>query len=238
MVFQFFIEISLSNYSFSRFSLKKMSKYMTVKYYTENEFAKQPYQATEHSAGYDLFAAESKTFLPRAVDTISIELRWAIPTGFYGKLFPRSGLLRKHFVSIDAGVIDADFRSIIQVLMLNHDPHKSFTVRTGHRIVQVVFMTKFNANFHRVTDKHLLGQTKRGNDGFGSTGVTVIKKAKKDDDEIELTTLENNQVIVASEENLQIIPEKSENEVQITSEEAIMTVNDELVVYESIKIDD
>ena len=95
---------------------------MTVKYYTENEFAKQPYQATEHSAGYDLFAAESKTFLPRAVDAISIELRWVIPTGFYGKLFPRSGLLRKHFVSIDAGVIDADFRGISQVLMLNHDP--------------------------------------------------------------------------------------------------------------------
>ena len=33
-----------------------------VKYYTENEFAKEPYQATEHSAGYDVFAAEIKTF--------------------------------------------------------------------------------------------------------------------------------------------------------------------------------
>ena len=62
-------------------------------------------------------------------------------------------------------------------------------------------MEKFNANFYRVTDKHLLGQTKGANDGFGSTGITVIKEAKKDDDEIELTTLENNQVIVASEEN-------------------------------------
>ena len=91
-------------------------------------------------------------------------------------------------------------------------------------------MEKFNANFHRVTDKHLLGQTKRGNDGFGSTGVTVIKKAKKDDDdEIESTTLEKNQVIVTSEENWQIIPEKSENEVQITSEETIMTVNKKLL---------
>ena len=60
-----------------------------------------------------------KLFLTKAVDTISLELRWAIPTGFYGKLFPRSGLLREHFVSIDAGVIDADFRGIIQVLVLN-----------------------------------------------------------------------------------------------------------------------
>ena len=120
--------------------------------------------------------------------------------------------------------------------MLNHDPHKSFTVRTGDRTVQVVFMRKFNANFHRVTDKHLLGQTKRGNDVFGSTGVTVIKKAKIDDDQIELENFRK--VIVASEENLQIIPEKAENEVQITSEEAIMSVNDEVVVYESITIDE
>ena len=210
-----------------------MSKYITVKYYTENELAKELYQASEHSAGYDVFAAETKTLLPKTVDTISLELRWAISTGFYGKSFPQSGLLRKNFVSIDA-----DFRGIIQVLMLNHYPQKSFTVRTGDRIAQVVFMEKFNANFHRVTDKHLLGQTKWGNDGFGSTGVTVIKKAKKDDDEIELTTLENNQVIVASEENLQIIPEKSENEVQITSEEAIMTANDEVVVHEFITIDE
>ena len=76
--------------------------------------------------------------------------------------------------------------------MVNHHPQKTLTVRAGDRITLVVFVEKFNANFHRVTDKHLLGQTKRGNDGFGSTGVTVIKKAKKDDDdEIELTTLEN-----------------------------------------------
>ena len=48
-------------------------------------------------------------------------------------------------------------------------------------------MEKFNVNFLTVSDAHLLSRTKRGNDGFGSTGVQVIKKAKKED-EIELTT--------------------------------------------------
>ena len=97
-----------------------------------------------------------------------------------------------------------------------------------------------------MTDQQLLGKTKRGNNGFGSTGVTVIEKVKKDDDDddddddngIQLTTSENNQVKVNSEDNLQIIPEKSENELQITSEEAIMTVDNEVVVHESIKIDE
>ena len=143
---------------FFQFLFEKMSKYITIKYYTESEFAKE---------SYDLFAAETKTFLPKSVGTLSLDLRWAMPTGFYGKLFPRSGILKEHFVSIDAGVIDSDFRGIIQVLILNHHPEKTFTVRTEDRVAQVVFMEKFNANFRRVSDQHLLGKTKRGNNGFG-----------------------------------------------------------------------
>ena len=46
---------------FFQFLFEKMPKYITIKYYTENELAKEPYQATENSAGYDVFAAEAKT---------------------------------------------------------------------------------------------------------------------------------------------------------------------------------
>ena len=213
-----------------------MSKQLTVKYYSENEFAKEPYQATEDR--YDLFAAETKTFLPKTMGTLSIELRWAIPPGFYGKLLPCSGISKEHFVTIDAGVIDADFRGVIQVLILNHHPEKTFTVRTEGTIAQVLFMEKFNVNFHSVSNVHLLGSTKRGNDGFGSTGIQVIKKAQKED-EIELTTLESEFInAVNSEEDLQTVTEKSEENLQITSEEAIMTVDNEVVVHESITIDD
>ena len=215
-----------------------MSKQITVKYYSDSEFAKEPYQATEDSAGHDLFAAETKTILPKSVGIISLDLRWALPTGFYGKLFPRSGILKDHFVTIDAGVTDADFRGIIKVLILNHHPEKTFTVRTEDRIAQVVFMEKFNANFDRVSDAHLLSRTKRGNDGFGSTGVQLIKKSKKED-KIELTTSESESInAVNSEENLQMATEKSEENLQMTSEETIMTVNNEVIVHESITIDD
>ena len=51
-------------------------------------------------------------------------------------------------------------------------------------------MEKLNANFHKVSNLHLLGSTKRENDGFGSTDVQVIKKAKKEN-EIQLTTSES-----------------------------------------------
>ena len=65
---------------------------------------------------------------------------------------------------------------------------------------------------------------------FGSTGVEVIKKAKKED-EIQLKTSESEQFTINSEEDLQIVPEKSEENLQITSEEAVMTVNNEVVVH-------
>ena len=45
-----------------------MSKYITVKYFAESEYAKEP-QATEGAAGYDLFAAKTKTPLPKSTDT-------------------------------------------------------------------------------------------------------------------------------------------------------------------------
>ena len=52
-----------------------MSKQITIKYYSDSESSREPYQATKGSARYDLFAAETKTFLPNSIGTISIELR-------------------------------------------------------------------------------------------------------------------------------------------------------------------
>ena len=67
---QFFIENLTAKLLFVQFLkiFENMSKQITVKYYSESEFAKEPYQATEDSAGYELFAAETKTFLPKLVD--------------------------------------------------------------------------------------------------------------------------------------------------------------------------
>ena len=103
---------------------------------------------------------------------------------FFLKLFTHSDLLMEHFVTIDAGVTDADFRGVVQALVVNHHPDKSFTVRTEDRIAEVVFMKKFHANFVKVFDESLLGMV-----GFGSAGFGVIKKLKKDP-ESELTTSE------------------------------------------------
>ena len=54
---------------FFQFLFERISKYITVKYYPESEFERKPYQATKDSAGYDLFAVETKTFLPESAGT-------------------------------------------------------------------------------------------------------------------------------------------------------------------------
>ena len=123
-----------------------MPKQVTVKYYSDFH-VKEPYQASEYAARYDVFAAETKTFLPKSVDSVSLEMIWAIPPGFYGKLFPRSEILREHLVTVDAGSIDSGFRDKIEALLFHHHPEKTFTVRAGDRIAPVVFMEKFTANF-------------------------------------------------------------------------------------------
>ena len=72
---------------------------ITVKYYAETDMAKVPFQATPDSAGYDLYAAVSTNILPKSHAIVSLDLRWEIPKGFYGKIFSRSGLFVKHLIT-------------------------------------------------------------------------------------------------------------------------------------------
>ena len=152
-----------------------MAKQIVVKYFEENEFARVPEQTTEGSAGYDLYAADTVTILPQTAETIPLDLRWAISDGFFGQIMPRSSILVNHLVTVDGGVIDSDFRGIVKAILVNLS-NKSFTVCLGDRIAQVVIMENYNVKFEKVTDKSLLGATKRGSSGFGSTGLSVIKK--------------------------------------------------------------
>ena len=104
-----------------------MSKIVNVKHFVETVFAKERQKATEESAGYDLFAAEAKTILPGKNELVCLDLRWAIPKGFCGRIFPRSSLIRENNVTVEAGLTDSDYRGLIYVLLFNHSD-RAFTV--------------------------------------------------------------------------------------------------------------
>ena len=187
-----------------------MLKTVNVKYFAETVFAKEPQKATEESAGYDLYAAEAKTILPGKNELVCLDFCRAIPKGFCGRIFARSSLIRESNVTVEAGLIDVDHRGLIYVLLFNHS-EKAFTVRTGERIAQVVFLEKFDANFEKVSKKEELGATKRGSGGFGSTAVTIIKKIKLSEEEEE---------------------EEAKDDLEITAKE---NVNDNVIFKEKIE---
>ena len=75
-----------------------------------------------------MFVAESKTLLPHDVTPVTLELLFeSLPNGYFGKIYPRPGLLVKHFVSCDAGVIDFGYRGVVLVLMTNHSNERRFS---------------------------------------------------------------------------------------------------------------
>ena len=174
-----FNEINLRLLLFQFLKDKNMSEYLTVKYFPTSEFSKEPYQASEAAAGYDLLASEVTTLLPNSQQYVKNDLQLAIPEGFYRKFFPRSGLLRDHFVTWDGGVIDADYLVVVEIIIINHHPDKVYSIRTGYRIGQIGFMRKYNVKFEDVSEPALIERTKRDSDGFGLIGTDkIIKKYK------------------------------------------------------------
>ena len=98
--------------------------------------------------------------------------RFVVPTGvaYAGLVIPRSGLAAKHGVSIvnAPGLIDSGYRGEIKVVLINLDAKKPFEIKTGDRIAQIMFTPYAQACLEQ---QATLGETSRGTDGFGSSGV-------------------------------------------------------------------
>lgn len=129
-----------------------------------------PTYGTEYSAGADLYACmESEVIIgPGEAALIHTGLAMAIPEGFAGLVFARSGLATKQGLapSNKVGVIDSDYRGEVMVSLFNHSK-ESRTVKPGERIAQIVITPYLKAQWE-VSDS--LPETERGSGGFGSTG--------------------------------------------------------------------
>ncbi|KAI8377743.1 dUTPase-like protein [Radiomyces spectabilis] len=131
-----------------------------------SEKAKLPTRGSPASAGYDLYSAEDKVIPAQGKAVIATDLSVAVPEGCYGRVAPRSGLASKHFIDTGAGVIDADYRGPLGVLLFNFSK-EDYTVAQGDRIAQLVLERIYTPEVVEVQD---LDTTTRGAGGFGSTG--------------------------------------------------------------------
>ena len=93
---------------------------LKVQYYSNNPEFTLPTIAYGDDAGYDLYAAETISILPQSYESVNCAFNMAIPQGYFGKIYSRSGLVKHHFLTAEAGVIDSGFRGELFVFIFNH----------------------------------------------------------------------------------------------------------------------
>ena len=126
-----------------------------------------PLRKSVGAAGYDLPSSENVTIWPGEQKLVGTGWALALPLGYCATIWPRSGLALDHRINRNAGLIDADYRGEIKVMLVN-DGDRPVTFQQGERIAQLKLEPLIAFDVYR-TDE-LPEATERGSQGFGSTG--------------------------------------------------------------------
>lgn len=126
-----------------------------------------PTRGSVLAAGYDIYSSEDTSIPARGKAMVSTGISIAVPPGTYGRVAPRSGLAAKHSIDTGAGVIDADYRGEVKVILFNFSD-VDFAIKEGDRIAQLVIERIYTPD---VVVVEKLEESVRGVGGFGSTGI-------------------------------------------------------------------
>ena len=130
-----------------------------------------PTYGSANAAGADLYACidDSLTINPGETILVPTGLAVALPEGYAGLIYARSGLASKKGLAPanKVGVIDSDYRGEVMVALHNHS-NVPATIEPNERVAQLV-ITPYIAALYNVVDE--LDETERGEGGFGSTGT-------------------------------------------------------------------
>ena len=102
-----------------------------------SEFATLPVRGSPQAAGFDLAAAYDLVVPAGGKAIAKTDLAMKIPSTCYGRIAPRSGLAWKKHIDVGAGVIDADYRGNVGVVLFNHGKD-DLVVKRGDRVAQLV----------------------------------------------------------------------------------------------------
>lgn len=130
-----------------------------------------PTRGSNQAAGYDLYAdmEQAVEIAPHETVKISTGISMAVPEGYFGAIFARSGLSTKKGLrpANCTGVVDSDYRGPV-IVALHNDSETVQVVEPAERIAQLVVMPFLPVEFEEVDE---LDETERGEGGFGSTGT-------------------------------------------------------------------
>lgn len=146
---------------------------MKVKFKKLHPDAKIPSRAHSTDAGYDLVAT-SRSVIPYPTHSVvyGTGLSIAIPEGYVGLIYPRSSVCKYDLMLYNSvGVCDSGFSGEIKLVF--RDIHAGESIHTrkiynvGDRIGQLIIMPLTDVEFEEAEE---LGESERGEGGWGSTG--------------------------------------------------------------------
>lgn len=134
--------------------------------------AELPTYSSEGASGADIraFLPDNKILYPGESCLIPTGIVVQIPEGFEIQVRPRSGLALHNQITIlnTPGTIDADYRGEIGIIMINHGK-TPFLIEPNMRIAQIILAPVLQAEF--IIQEKIVVATKRGEGGFGHTGI-------------------------------------------------------------------
>lgn len=147
------------------FEILEMKEEPEIIVYYENEKLK-PYRKHEDDAGIDLRAKEQVIIDPHSQGEVKTGISLEMPKGVVGIIKTRSSFGKEGY-DVTAGVIDAGYRGEISVILQNHTDY-SKVIGEGDRVAQLLFLPYYD--YLRLEKGRAPLNTKRGANGFGSTG--------------------------------------------------------------------
>ena len=129
--------------------------------------AVMPRKGFAADAGFDLAIPEDHALPPDVTCQIDLEIILQIPSGWYGQIFARSSVFRRG-LSVHPGVIDADYRGSVQLLVENRR-RQTLHVQRGERLAQLLILPAPQVILRRISSDEV-ETTSRGAGGLGSTG--------------------------------------------------------------------
>ncbi len=130
------------------------------------EDAKLPAYAHRGDSGMDLFSVADVTIKPKHRTSVPTGIEIEIPKGYVGLVWDKSGIALKNGVKTMAGVIDSSYRGELKVVIINLGS-KKFFISKGTKIAQMLIQPVKTV---KIKEAKSLNKSKRGRNGFGSTG--------------------------------------------------------------------
>jgi len=127
--------------------------------------AKIPRYGHVGDAGLDLFSVMECVLKGGEARAISTGIQVAIPDGYVGLIWDKSGISLKNVHRL-AGVVDSGYRGEIKIVLTNLST-EAFSIEKGMKIAQMLVQPIIKV---KVVDSDVLDETTRGENGFGSTG--------------------------------------------------------------------